>query len=146
MNKALFVSSVVLSVSALVGQAGAQGAPQVAASCAAPQTLNGVWQSNDGGTYAIRQIGSQVWWTGKSRDDGRSWTTVFRGIRTGNTVTGTWADLPFGKRSSAGTLTLRLDGGAYGATSFNRVSATGDLSSAGWLYTCNDAFVAPPKP
>ena len=61
-------------------------------------------------------------------------------------VTGTWADLPFGKRSSAGTLTLRLDGGAYGATSFNRVGATGDLSSAGWLYTCNDAFVAPARP
>ena len=85
-----------------LGLAALNGTPAHAL-CAAPPDLNGTWRANDGGTYHVRQIGTQVWWVGLSSDGGKSWTNVFHGTRTGNTVTGSWADTPRGAARSSGT-------------------------------------------
>jgi hypothetical protein len=79
-------------------------------------TLTGPWDSNDGGTYYIRQIGSKVWWAGMSSDQGHTWANVFLGdiVWMWNSVAeawypiirGKWADVPLGRYLNAGTLEL----------------------------------------
>ncbi|MVN88562.1 hypothetical protein GO986_17645 [Deinococcus sp. HMF7620] len=117
-------------------------AGQAHASCAAPKDMNGVWRSNDGGTYYVRQIGNQVWWMGQSSDSGKNWTNVFSGIRTGNTVKGTWADVPRGQVRSGGTLTLTISG-TTGVLGFARASATGGFSGSKWFMNCDDVVLNP---
>lgn len=124
-----------LSAQAQTVPAAQQSTPQIAASCAVPMTLNGVWQADDGSTYVFRQIGNQVWGLGKSKD-GQSWTTVFNGTRKGPRVTGNWSDMA-GTRRSNGTLTFQAER-QYGFADFKRVSGTGTFSSTRWIATCND--------
>ncbi|WP_448272192.1 hypothetical protein [Nostoc sp. DSM 114160] len=62
--------------------------------CIASPDFNGIWHSDDGGTYYVRQIGNEIWWLGMSADDGRTWTNVYKGTRIGDTVIGQWADVP----------------------------------------------------
>jgi hypothetical protein len=88
--------------------------------CASPNTVNGVWTANDGGTYRLHVVGNTVWWVGTSGDEGRSWTNVFRGTRNGNIIDGEWADVR-GKGWGSGTLKLRISG----MTSMELVSGTG---------------------
>ncbi|KQR25681.1 hypothetical protein ASF71_18520 [Deinococcus sp. Leaf326] len=114
----------------------AKAAPQVAAMCAVPLTLNGVWQADDGSTYVFRQINNQVWGLGRSKD-GKSWTTVFNGTRKGPRVTGNWSDMT-GTRQSSGTVTFQAER-QYGFADFKRVAATGAFSGTRWMATCNDA-------
>jgi hypothetical protein len=69
--------------------------------------LTGVWRDNNGATYSIRQVGNQIWWY----MDGRpNYTNVFRGILSGNTITGEWCDVPGGKLEgkSIGSLTVKV--------------------------------------
>jgi hypothetical protein len=47
-------------------------------------------------------------WTGMSANDGRSWTNAFAGKIAGDTISGTWVDVPRGKFAEAGTLTLKV--------------------------------------
>jgi len=70
------------------------------------ELLSGVWSCDDGGKYAIRQVGTEVWWYGQSSDGGRSWANVFYGRFDGRRLTGTWADLPLGGASSSGVMGL----------------------------------------
>ena len=122
--------------------ASAPSAPQVAAACAAPQTLNGTWRGTDGSSYAFRQVGSQVWALGRSPNGGQAWTNGFRGGRVGDTVSGTWADVT-GERRSGGTLTLRSVAGVRDLTQLTSVPAAGTGSPARWLFVCNDVPNAP---
>ena len=77
--------------------------------------LTGVWASNDGGTYYISQYGNDVWWFGKSNGDPPGFANVFHGLIDGNSISGIWADVPFGNAHSHGTLTLQVnnDGSLY---------------------------------
>lgn len=77
-----------------------------AATCKAAASLDGKYKANDQGSYQVRQAGSVVWWIGRSADNGASWTNVFRGLRKGNIVTGTWADIT--SSGGSGALTLRV--------------------------------------
>lgn len=120
----------------------AQATAQVAAACAAPRTLNGLWQGNDGSTLALRQIGTQVWALGQSQNRGQAWTSVFRGVRVGDTVSGTWSDVA-GARRSNGALTLRSGAGVNDLTALVRVSGTGAQGAAHWVFVCNDVPNAP---
>lgn len=43
-----------------------------------------------------------------SANDGRSWTNAFAGKIAGDTISGTWADVPRGKVQGLGTLTLKV--------------------------------------
>ncbi|MEA3062560.1 MAG: hypothetical protein QOJ94_2341 [Sphingomonadales bacterium] len=120
-------------VIALLGTIGFAASTSVEAQCVAPPTIAGVWHANDGGTYRLRINGNEVWWIGMSGDNGRSWTNVFRGTRTGNVIQGDWADIV--GHSGRGTLTLRVSGTAF----MERTGATGSgFGGQRWGRPCND--------
>jgi hypothetical protein len=102
--------------------------PPAAKPPAAIANLTGRWQGNDGGTYYIRQVGDQVWWSGESARSGAAWNNVFHGRLSGNSLVGDWADVPKGSSNQSGTLNLQL------ATS-NRltiVNQTGGFGGTTW--------------
>jgi hypothetical protein len=72
--------------------------------------LTGTWQSDDAcpGTFYLRQVGKTLWWSGKSPDDGKTWTKVFRGTIKDSTISGEWADVAPGGTPGSGTLTLHV--------------------------------------
>jgi hypothetical protein len=74
--------------------------------------LTGVWHADDVGTYYIRQIGNAVWWLGMSRDQGRSFANVFRGTIQGNSLEGSWVDVPMGAGGALGGGMLLIYGGS----------------------------------
>jgi len=84
-----------------------RGLAATAAAAAVNTDLTGRWRCNDGGTYSIRQIGNQLWWSGTSAD-GRSWSNVFHGTINGSIVSGSWADVPPGQTRNSGDMTLRV--------------------------------------
>jgi hypothetical protein len=114
-------------------------ATDATAQCARTQ-LTGVWQSDDGGTYAVRRSGNLVWWVGESKDGGRSFTNVFKGVVNGSTITGDWADVRnangFQSSTNKGTLTLQLDGTLNNLFGFRKVSATGGFGGTRWSFPC----------
>lgn len=71
--------------------------------------LNGVWHCSDGGVYYIRQDGNTVWWLGMDNGQGTSWSNVFFGHVYGNTLQGSWADVPRGTFRNRGSLVIRLE-------------------------------------
>jgi hypothetical protein len=73
-----------------------------------PINLTGVWEANDGGTYTIRQTGTEITWEGVSRDGGRTWSHTFNGVIRNNTIVGRFFDHPPGRVRNAGELTLRI--------------------------------------
>ena len=105
---------------AILGLSWALTSANVQAMCAAPPSLGGLWHANDGGTYQVRIAGTNVFWTGKSADNGRTWTNVFKGTLKGGIITGEWADVG-GRNHGSGTLTLRVSGTAF----MQRIGATG---------------------
>jgi hypothetical protein len=110
------------------------------AMCAAPKDMNGIWKANDGGTYYVRQSGNDIWWVGMSADGGKQWTNVFKGVRNGSTITGTWSDVPKGKGRSGGTLNLHVDGSNSLLT---RREVTGGFAGSKWSVPCNDTVQQP---
>ena len=70
--------------------------------------LTGVWASNDGGTYYIKQIENDILWFGKSNADPPSFANVFHGTLKDSSITGIWADVPLGSNQNHGTLTLQI--------------------------------------
>jgi hypothetical protein len=70
--------------------------------------LTGKW-TNDDSTFSVRQVGDQVWWLCKSKDDGgKKYTAVFHGKLKGRELTGHFADLPDGENRNQGSFTGRL--------------------------------------
>lgn len=112
----------------------------VQAMCAAPTTLSGVWHANDGGTYRVRAVGNTVTWRGMSRDGGKTWNHIFRGTRSGNIITGNWADQPSGQIHSKGMLKLKVKLSPSGTSieGFTRLEATGGFGGSRWYKTCDD--------
>ncbi|MDZ8263456.1 hypothetical protein [Nostoc sp. ChiQUE01b] len=92
--------------------------------------LSGVWQSNDGGTYYVTQVGNQVWWYGQSADGGVGYTNVFRGILVGDRATGEWVDVPKGGNRNVGVVSIEIfsnyrfvqKGSNFGPVEWNRIS------------------------
>jgi hypothetical protein len=101
--------------------------------------LTGSWLGNDNGIYYIRQIGNDVWWAGLSTGSpagiydlhkGLVFTSVFHGTLKGNTLAGSFVDVPKGQQLTSGPLSLTVQGngnalesevpGAYRATSWAR--------------------------
>lgn len=111
---------------------------QAAALCATPKNLSGMYKSNDGGTYFLRRAGDVVWWMGRSSDDGRSWTNVFRGTLNGDTFEGNWSDVIH--NNGNGRLTLRMIGSIEtGVSGFDRIGGSGDgFGGEHWRRPCND--------
>lgn len=107
--------------------------------CSTARDMNGVWKGNDGGTYYVRQVGNVIWWLGMSGDGGRTWTNVYKGVRTGSIVTGTWADVPTGRTRGTGVLNLQVEGPATGGVSgFSRREVSGGFGGSWWSQPCSD--------
>jgi hypothetical protein len=88
-------------------------------------SLTGTWQGNDGGSYYVRQVGSEVWWFGENLP---SFSNVAYGKISGDKLILTWGDVPKGSIASSGILVLKV-------TSSNRldaVSKTGGFSGSVW--------------
>src|SRR3954467_3838947 len=96
--------------------------------CVSRSHLSGQWSADDGGSYHVRRnAGNIVWWVGQSRDGGRSWTNVFKGVYDPNTnlITGDWDDaISAGASVNTGSLTLRLNGSLEHVNGFDKVSGS----------------------
>ncbi len=68
--------------------------------------LTGEWADENGACYKIRQVGNTVYW---HYDDRPRVINVFMGYVAGNTLTGTWADLPGGNLQGSGTISFRIE-------------------------------------
>jgi hypothetical protein len=90
--------------------------------------LTGQWRANDGGAYFLRQVSNQLWWFGRSGDNGGTWTNVFQGRIEGSQVIGTWADVPHGRTMNNGEISLQIV-----APNFLRaVNRTGGFGGSEW--------------
>lgn len=93
--------------------------------------LTGIWTTETGAMYYIRQLGSDVIWFAARPPDGPG--NVFWGSRSGSSVSGRWMDIPWGQTEIAGFLSLevfdddnlmvqRPVNEAYASTRFIRIS------------------------
>jgi hypothetical protein len=145
-NKGITIISIVVTIVALVF-VGAAHMQQVAAQLG----LTGVWRSDDGGIYYVRQFGGDVYWVGLSNGGtGIDFTNVFHGSfgvdigplsfeknRTANFTTticgssqicGHWADTPKGVIMSGGELDLQVDD----INHFHKIAETGGFFGSNW--------------
>lgn len=96
--------------------------------------LTGDWQSNDGGTYYLRQRGSELFWYGEGTPISPAFSNVYRGVRSsfgffvGSEITGNWIDVPKGVVAGSGTLNLRIDS----PTQLRTISVTGGFGGSVW--------------
>ena len=96
----------------------------------------GVYDCDDGGRYYVRQIGNTIWWTGLGNaGDGDNFTNVFRGIRSGNVVRGTWVDVPRGVTRGFGNLSFQISvDPTTQRVTFTRRSATDGFGGTFWQF------------
>jgi hypothetical protein len=117
----------------LPGEAAEHVAPQ---QLPADVDLTGTWKCNDGGTYYIRQTGNVVWWNGVSKDNGKTFTNVFRGVLQVNPkakpgaadqliVAGNWVDVKGGKGGGALTLDVVVAAGIRSANELRKQTGAG---------------------
>ena len=103
--------------------------------------LTGTWAGDDDGVYYLRQLGDQVWWLGMSGIGGplvlrgSDWTNVYQGTLAGDTVTGTYADVPGGKIQDSGPVVLKLTLTSGGGISLNRTDPLLSTGFGGTLLT-----------
>ncbi len=93
--------------------------------------LTGVWASDDAGTYYLRQVDTTVWWLGMSTDEGQTFANVFKGTLQNGQISGTWADIPLGKTTNSGALTVTASGGPT-STGLTRTSVSGGFGGDSW--------------
>lgn len=68
--------------------------------------LTGEWSDEKGANYKIRQVNERVYWL---KDNRPQQLCVFEGTKTGDIITGSWADMPGGSQQGSGTLTFRVE-------------------------------------
>lgn len=91
--------------------------------------LTGHWSCNDGGTYYLRQTGSQVRWYGEAADTQPAWANVFSGRIHGARIKGNWTDVPKGGTTGSGDLELVIE---KGGNSLRAVNKTGGFTGSRW--------------
>ena len=70
----------------------------------------GIWKGDDGATYYVRYVGTEIWWFGR----GNGFGNVFHGNLVAGAangprrIVGKWADVPFGDARNSGNLTLTV--------------------------------------
>jgi hypothetical protein len=103
--------------------------------------LTGTWNGDDSGVYYVRQLGDQVWWLGMSGlggpavHRGNAWTNVYRGTLKGDTVTGTYADVPGGAIQDKGPVVMKLTRTSDGGISLVNVNPVLDTGFGGSMFT-----------
>jgi hypothetical protein len=106
-----------------------------------PIDLTGAWAGDDDGVYIMRQIGDQVWWLGMSGidqplvDRGSDWTNVYLGSLKGDTVTGTYADVPLGQILDKGPVVVKLTPTLDGGISLERTDPLLETGFGGTSFT-----------
>lgn len=109
--------------------------------------LTGLWQNYNGGAiYRVRQIGNAVYWSVDGIPMG-SYANIFFGEISGNTITGTWVDLPGSQSLGGGNLTLQIqsndyfikigESNLYGAQEWIRQGTTGGTPTGGTGTGCS---------
>jgi hypothetical protein len=96
--------------------------------------LTGRWECDDGGTYYIRQVGSELWWrgiSGEAKGKKKAFENVFHGNINGKVVTGSWADDPKGESRNAGILSLEIIGDGKNLQ-LKRTKETGGFGGGTW--------------
>ncbi len=108
-------------------------------SYAQPFDLTGFWQ-NPGGSaiYRVRQIGNDVYWMVDGTAVG-SYANVFFGQISGNTLTGTWVDLPGSPNLGGGNLSLQMQSNDY----FIKVGESTLYAAQEWRRQGTSAGVSP---
>jgi hypothetical protein len=61
---------------------------------------------NDNGLYLVRQINNEIWWRGIGNEG--SFSNVHSATRSGNSISGIWADVTVGSIRSQGQLILQI--------------------------------------
>lgn len=103
--------------------------------------LTGTWAGDDEGVYYLRQVDDQVWWLGMSGlggpllNRGADWTNVYLGTLSGDTVTGSYADVPQGKILDKGPVVLKLTSTPGGGLSLVRTDPVLSTGFGGKLLT-----------
>lgn len=70
--------------------------------------LTGVWKGNDGGTYYIRQIGTQIYWYGEQSPENPGWAHVAVGKISDNRIHLDFCTVPKGEHINNGTLSVLI--------------------------------------
>ncbi|MDY8136247.1 hypothetical protein [Aquimarina sp. 2201CG5-10] len=68
--------------------------------------LTGFYNGSDKGLYYIKQIGNDIFWFGE--DPSGIWANTFKGTLDGNTLSGTFYDVPKGRNVAYGALTFSI--------------------------------------
>jgi hypothetical protein len=103
--------------------------------------LTGTWSGDDEGVYYLRELGDKVWWLGMSglhgllANRGTNWTNVYRGTLSGDTVTGTYADVPGGRIQDSGPVVMKLTPTPDGGISLVRVDPVLETGFGGSTFT-----------
>ena len=90
--------------------------------------LTGVWNSDDGGIYYIRQIGTKIWWYGELDPHAPDWSNVMHGAISGNTINAEWTDVPKGSVMQYGNLKLHIASG----NKIVAITKTGGFAGSVW--------------
>lgn len=100
--------------------------------------LTGVWDCNDGASTYVREDGSNFVFFSEAKNNGTrpGFANIYVGTRNGNTITGTWVDVPKGTHLGNGAMTLRVEndtrfvradaGNGYGGSVWTRSSDSND--------------------
>ena len=113
--------------------------------------LTGTWSADDEGVYYLRELDDQVWWLGMSGlheplvDRGTRWTNVYRGTRSGDTVTGTYADVPAGGILDSGPVVWKLTRTSAGGISLVRTDPVLETGFGGTLLDPMHARMNEPR-
>jgi hypothetical protein len=90
--------------------------------------LTGVWNSDDGGIYYVRQLGTTVWWYGELDPNTPNWSNVMRGAISGNMINADWTDVPKGSVMQYGNLVLQIESN----NKLVAISKTGGFAGSVW--------------
>ncbi len=104
--------------------------------------LSGVWTSDDGGRYYLRQSGQRLVWFGEERATDPHWSNVFVGRVNGDAVKGSWQDVPKGSAQGRGEMELRI---RANGNVLNAVRKTGGFGASRWTRVTVQEAVAPPQ-
>ena len=90
--------------------------------------LTGVYNSNDGGEYYVRQIGNTIFWYGEPADNPGGWSNVAYGhVDPKGVVMLEWADVPKGHNRLGGEVTFQSSPDGKVLT---RTAVTGGMANA----------------
>lgn len=70
--------------------------------------LSGIWRTNDGTIYYLRQEENELWWLGENYE--QQWFNIFNGLVIGESVEGEWVNTPKSKNRDYGKLILDIKG------------------------------------